>query len=103
MPAGDPGVIVPDTLAIVERLRRPKRHAPGCGHLPVLLPDEILDAGLSALSRIERADALVDFRAPRAQLLDIREQCPADLFLILGGQALDCGYGLFKRFDHDTR
>jgi hypothetical protein len=30
----------------------------------------------------------------------MREQCPSDLFLILGGQALHFGNGLFKCFDH---
>lgn len=78
-----------------------KNYAPGLGHLPALLPDEIVDAGLSSLSRIERADSLVDFRAQGAQLFDMREQCPPDLLLILGGQALYFGNGLFKRFDHD--
>ena len=47
--------------------------APGVGHLPVLLPDEIADTGLSSLSRIERADVLVDFRTQCAQLFDMRE------------------------------
>jgi hypothetical protein len=32
----------------------------------------------------------------------VREECPPNLFLILGGQALDFGYGLFKCFDHDA-
>jgi len=54
------------------------------------------------LSRIERAEALVDFRAQGAQLFDVREQCPPDLFLILGGQAFHFGYGFFKCFDHET-
>src|SRR5581483_11670331 len=83
MPAGNPDVVIPNPLAIVERLRRPERRAPGYGHLPVLLPDKIVNAGLSSLSRIERADTLVDFRAQRAQLFDMREQCPPDLLLIL--------------------
>ena len=29
------------------------------------------------------------------------EQCPPDLFLILGGQTLHFGNGLFKCFDHE--
>jgi len=77
-------------------------HAPAFGHLPVLLADEIVDAGLPSLSGIERADALVDFRAQRTQLLDVREQCPSDLFLVLGRQALNFGNGLFKCFDHEA-
>jgi hypothetical protein len=72
----------------------------GLSHLPVLLPDEILDAGLPSLSRIEGANAFVDFRAQCAQLFDLGEQGLPDLFLTLGGQALDFGYGLFKCFDH---
>jgi hypothetical protein len=100
MPAGDPDVVIPNPLAIVERLGRPERRAASFGQLPVLLPDEIVDAGLSSPSRIERADALVDFGAQRAQLFDMGEQCPPDLFLILGGQALHFGNGLFKCLDH---
>ncbi len=102
MPAGNPDVVIPNPLAIVERLGRPESRAPRFGHLPAFLPDEIVDAGLSPLSRIERADALVYFRAQCAQPLDMREQCPPDLFLILGGQALHFGNGLFEGFDHDT-
>jgi hypothetical protein len=101
VPAGDPDVVVLNPFAIVERLGRPESSAPGFGHLPVLLPEKIVDAGLSALSRIERADAFVDFRAQGAQLFDMREQRPPDLLLILGGQALDFGNGLFKCLDHD--
>src|SRR5437870_3556361 len=55
--------------------------------LPVFLADEIVDAGLSSLPRIERANTLVYFRAQCAQLFDMQEQCPPDLFLILGGKA----------------
>ncbi len=102
MPAGDPDVVFPNPLAIVERLGRPERRAPGFGHLPALLPDEIGDARHSSLSRIERADALVDFRAQGAQLLEMGEQRPPDLFLILRGQALHFGNGLFKCLDHDA-
>jgi len=94
------GRAIPNPVAIVERLWRPEGRAVGCGHLLVLLPDEIVDAGLSSLSGIERADALVDFSAQGAQLLDMREQCPPDLFLILGGQAFHFGNGLFKCFHH---
>jgi hypothetical protein len=32
----------------------------------------------------------------------MREQRPPDLFLILGGQALHFGNGLFKCLDHDA-
>jgi hypothetical protein len=32
----------------------------------------------------------------------MRQQCPPDLLLNLGGQALHFGNGLFKCFDHDT-
>src|SRR5215218_568640 len=56
MPASDPGVVIPNPLAIVERLGRPERRAPGFGHLPALMPDEIGNARHSSLSRIERAD-----------------------------------------------
>src|SRR5205807_2887313 len=70
--------------------------------LPVLLPDEIVDGGLCSLPRIERANAPIDFYAQCAQLFDMREQRPPDLFLILLGQALHFGNGLFKRFDHDA-
>jgi hypothetical protein len=101
IPAGDPDVVIPNPLAIVERLGRPEGRALGLRHLPVLLPDEIVDAGLSYLSRIERAEALVDFRAQGAQLFDMGEQCPPDLFLILGRQTLHFGDGLFKCFDHE--
>jgi hypothetical protein len=96
MPAGDLDVVIPNTFAIIERLGRPDSAAPGFGHLPVLLPQKIVDTGFSSLPRIEGANALVDFRAQGAQLFDMREQCPPDLFLILGGQALDCGNGLFE-------
>ena len=74
---------------------------PGYG-LTVLLPDEVFDAGLASLSRIERADALVDFGAQGAQFLDMRQQRPPDLLLILGGQALHFGDGLFQCLDHQT-
>lgn len=47
------------------------------------------------------ADALVDFRAQGAQLLDVREQRPPDLLLILSRQALHFGNGLFECYDHD--
>src|SRR3972149_3317255 len=47
MPAGDPDVVIPNPFAIVERLGRPERRTPGSSHLPVLLPDEIVDTGLS--------------------------------------------------------
>jgi hypothetical protein len=46
------------------------------------------------------ADALVNFRAQGAQLVDMREQGPPDRFLILGGPALHFGNGLFVCFDH---
>ena len=101
MAAGDPDVVIPNPFAVSESLRRPERHAPGLGHLPILLSDEIVDAGLSSLSCIERTDALVDFRAQCSQLLDVREQGPSDLFLILGGQPLYLGNGLFECFDHN--
>ena len=68
--------------------------------LPSPHPEKIVDAGLPSLSRIERADALVDFGAQCAQLLDVGEQRPPDLFLILGGQALHFGNGLFECLDH---
>jgi len=100
IPAGGPDVVIPNPFAIFERLGRPKSRAPSFGHLPVLLPDEIVDAGLSSLTRIERADAPVDFRAQRAQLLDMRQQCPPDLLLILGGQTFHFGDGLFEFLDH---
>ena len=101
MAAGDPDVVILNPFAVSESLRRPERHAPGLGHLPILLSDEIADAGLSTLSCIERTDALVDFRAQCSQLLDVREQGPSDLFLILGGQPLYLGNGLFECFDHE--
>src|SRR6185437_5843613 len=100
--AGGPDVVIPNPLAIVERLGRPESRTPDFGHLPVLLPNEIVDTGLSSLPRIERVDAFVDFRAQCAQLFDMRQQCPPDLFLILGGQPLHFGNGLFKCFDHDA-
>ena len=102
VPAGDPDVVVPNPLAIVERLGRPARLSARFGRLPGLLPEKIVDAGLSSLPRIERADALVDFRAQCAQLFDVREQCPPDLFLILGGQTLHFGNGLFECLDHGS-
>lgn len=87
-------------------LRTVKKHNPNFAslhpgyELPILLPKKNVDAGLSSLSRIERADAFVDFRAQGAQLLDMGEQCPPDLLLIFGGQALHFGDGLFECFDH---
>jgi hypothetical protein len=102
VPAGDADVIIPDTFAIIDRLRRPKCRAPRSGHLPVLLADEILDAGLFSLSGVERANAFVDLCAQRAQLLDMREHRPPDLLLILSGEAFDFGYCFFQRFDHDA-
>jgi hypothetical protein len=51
-----------------------------------VLPNEAVDSGLFSPSRVERADAFVDFRAQRAQLFDMSEQCPSDLFLVLGGR-----------------
>ena len=64
------------------------------------MPNESADAGVSSLSGIEGADALVDFGAQGAQLPDVREQSPSDLFLILCGQVLHFGNGLFKCFNH---
>ncbi len=46
------------------------------------------------------ADALVDFGAQGAQLLDVGEQRPPDLLLILGRQALQFGDGSFEGLDH---
>jgi hypothetical protein len=43
MPAGDPDVVIPNLLAIVERLGRPESRALGVVHLLGLLPDEIVD------------------------------------------------------------
>jgi hypothetical protein len=99
--ACDSGIMIPDSLAIVDCFGRPHSSAAGAGHLSILVPEKISDAGLFALSGIERGNALVDFGAQGTQLLDMREQRTADLFLILGGQALQLGNGLFKRFDHD--
>jgi hypothetical protein len=43
MPAGDPDVVIPNLLAIVERIGRPESRAPGVVPLLGLLPDEIVD------------------------------------------------------------
>ncbi len=51
--ARDPDIIVANPLSIVERLGRPERRAPGPGHLPVLLPEKIVDAGLYSLPSTE--------------------------------------------------
>jgi hypothetical protein len=51
-----------------------------------LLPEKILDAGPASLSRIERMEAFVDFRALGAKLFDMGQQSPPDLFLIFGRQ-----------------
>jgi hypothetical protein len=48
MSAGDPNVVVPNPLAIVERFGRPERRAPDFSHLPGLLPKKIVDAGLAS-------------------------------------------------------
>jgi hypothetical protein len=100
VPAGDADVVIPDTVAIGERLGRPQSGAPGGRHLAVLLPEEVVDAGLASLARIERVEALVDLSTQGAQFFDVGEQRPPDLFLILGRQALHFGNGLLKRFDH---
>jgi len=72
-------------------------YPPFPSRLPFFAPEKISDAGLFALSGIERDDALVDFGAQGTHLLDMGEQRTADLFLILGGQALQFGNGLIKR------
>ncbi len=48
----------------------------------VQLPEKIFDVERLALARVERSDALVDLRAELAELLDVRQQLPADLLLI---------------------
>jgi hypothetical protein len=70
--------------------------------LLVLLPNEILDVQFSALSGIERADALVDFNPELAQLFNVREQLAANLFLIGIGQVCYFGDGLFENLDHNN-
>jgi len=53
------------------------------------LSEKGLDIELLPLPRIEGADTLVDFASQGAQLFDMREQSPPDLFLIGIGQVRD--------------
>jgi hypothetical protein len=48
----------------------------------VLLLQELFDVQRPALASVERADALVDLGPELAELLDVRQQSPADLFLV---------------------
>jgi hypothetical protein len=43
------------------------------------LPEEVVDAGLASLARIERVEALVDLSTQGAQFFDVGEQRPPDL------------------------
>lgn len=49
--------------------------------LPVLLPEEIVNARFSSLSCVERAQPLIDFSAQGTQLLGMRDQRTVNLIL----------------------
>lgn len=67
----------------------------------VLFLDEFFDVERRALAGVERANALVEFCPQPAQLFDVRQELPADLFLIGFGQPSYLGNRLFKRLCHD--
>src|SRR6266571_2515588 len=75
------------------------------GRLPsampfVHLPEKFVQVERLALARVERSDALVDLRPQLAQLLDMRQESPADLFLICFRQVRHFGDRSFKALDH---
>ena len=61
---------------------------------------ELLDVQRLSLARIERSDARINVFPKLAQLLDMREQFLADLFLIGIGEFCDPRDRLFQRLDH---
>ena len=74
------------------------------GRLPsavpfVHLPEKFVRIERLALARVERSDALVDLRPQPAQLLDMRQESPADLFLIYFRQVRHLGDRSFKALD----
>jgi hypothetical protein len=82
MPTGNLDVIVPDFRKVGAGLGRPDD-----GRLPSAMPlvlvlQELFDVQRSTLASVERADALVDLGPELAELLDVRQQSAADLFLV---------------------
>src|ERR1700722_1020632 len=66
----------------------------------ILLTEEILHIQDAALVCIERTDAFVNFSTQLVELFDMREQLPADLFLIGLRELRKLRNGLFERSDH---
>jgi hypothetical protein len=66
----------------------------------VLVPKERVDVERLALASVQRADALVDLHAEPPQLLDVRQQPLANLFLIGGRQIGNFSDRDFERFHH---
>jgi hypothetical protein len=63
-------------------------------------PDESLDVERSAFTGVKRRDALVNLGSEATEFLDVRQQIPADLFLIGIRQTSHFGDSLFQNFDH---
>jgi hypothetical protein len=68
----------------------------------VLLRDKSLDIERRAFSRVERGDAFIELGAQTPQLLDMRQQLPADLLLIGFRELFDLCEGAFEDFCHPT-
>jgi hypothetical protein len=64
----------------------------------VLLRKELLDVERRAFARVEWGDAFVELGAETPQLLDMRQQLPANLLLIGFGELFDHGEGAFEDF-----
>jgi hypothetical protein len=69
--------------------------------MPFVFPSKkILDIERLALACVEGEDPLVDLGAQVTQLLDVRQQLAANLFLIRVGQVGDFRDRYFERLDH---
>jgi hypothetical protein len=99
--AGDTGIVVPNLVEIGKSFGRPENWSLRSAMLLVLAPNHVLNVRLSALSGIERTDALVDFNTKLTQSLDVRQQLAANLLLIGVRQVGDFGDGLLESLDHN--
>jgi len=66
----------------------------------VHFPEKIFHVERLALACVERSDTLVDLSAQAAKLLDMRQESPADLFLIRFRQVRHFGDRSFKALGH---
>ena len=65
----------------------------------VHVPEKVFHVERLALARVQRSDTLVDFRSQPAELLDMRQELPTDLFLVCFRQVRHFGDGSFKALD----